>query len=1097
MNLPAFFIRRPVATILLTIGLAIAGLVAFPLLPVAPLPNVDIPTIFVQAQMPGASPETMATSVATPLERHLGTIANVTEMTSRSSQGSTFIVLQFGLSRDINGAARDVEAAINAARADLPAGLRSNPSYRKLNPAAFPVLILSLTSRTLTPGQIYNSASNIIQQKLSQISGIGQVELGGSSLPAVRVDLNPLMLFKYGIGLEDVRAAIASANANAPKGAVAQGTKKFEIYSNDRASRAAQFRNLIIAYRNNAPVRLSDVAHVYDGVEDVHNLGMTNNQPAVLVILFGQPGANIINTVDKVKKELPALAAALPPSVRIHIVSDRTPSIRASLIDVESAMGISVMLVILVVFFFLRNGRAAIIPTVAVPLSLIGTFAVMYAFGFSLDNLSLMALTVATGFVVDDAIVVLENVTRHIEDGMPRFEAAVKGAGEVSFTVLAMSLSLIAVFLPVVLMGGLPGRFFHEFGITLSASILISLVVSLTTTPMLCAWLDLKPGHGSTEGRLGRLAEAIYVKAHRAYERSLGWALRYPGTIMIVLAVTIVLNFYLFVVVPKSFIPSEDTGMIRGGIVADQNISFQLMSKKFRTFMRLIREDKAVAHVTGFIGGGAGPVGGATNTGRVFIQLKPQSERGGLSTNQVAERLRSRLMRVAGARIYLVGASDVRAGGREGNGAYQYTLEADRLSTLNQWLPKITNALKQVPQLQDVNTDHQAGGLQVNVDVNRATASRLGVSLMQIDNTLYDAFGQRPVSTIYQNDNTYHVVMAVEHQFWQSPQMLRDIYISTSGGAISGSAATAAAAGTVVLQGAGSGVSSIASAAVRNAQLNAISTSAQGGISTGSALSTSAEQMVPLATLSHLSYSTAPLQVNHQGPFVATTFSFNLPPHVSLGEATTAIDRTMARLHVPISIHGGFAGTAAEFRSSLGDEPLLLLAAILAVYLVLGILYESYIHPLTILSTLPSAGVGALLALLLFHIDFSLISLIGVLLLIGIVKKNAIMMIDFALVAERELSLSPKEAIYTACLKRFRPILMTTFAAILGAVPLAIGFGTGSELRQPLGVAIVGGLIVSQLLTLYTTPVIYLYLDRFRLWTQRRWAGFYGRFVDA
>ncbi|MDE2462964.1 MAG: efflux RND transporter permease subunit, partial [Alphaproteobacteria bacterium] len=932
MNLPAFFIRRPVATILLTIGLAIAGLAAFPLLPVAPLPDVDIPTIFVQAQMPGASPETMATSVATPLERHLGTIADVTEMTSRSSQGSTFIVLQFGLSRDINGAARDVQAAINAARADLPSGLRSNPTYRKLNPAAFPVLILSLTSKTLTPGQIYNSASNIIQQKLSQISGIGQVELGGSSLPAVRIDLNPLKLFKYGIGLEDVRAAIAGANANAPKGAVVQGADKYEIYTNDRASQADQFRNLIIAYRNNAPVRLSDVAHVYNGVEDIRNLGMTNNEPAVLVILFRQPGANIIKTVDAVKKELPGLKAALPPSVTFHIVSDRTTTIRTSLIDVESAMGISVVLVILVVFFFLRNGRAAIIPTVAVPLSLIGTFAVMYAFGFTLDNLSLMALTVATGFVVDDAIVVLENVARHIEDGMPRFEAALKGAGEVSFTVLSMSLSLIAVFLPVVLMGGLPGRFFHEFGITLSASIVISLVVSLTTTPMLCAWLDMAPGHGASEGRLGRIAEGIYVVAHRAYERSLGWALRYPGTIMIVLAVTIVLNFYLFVVIPKSFMPSEDTGMIEGGIVADQDISFQLMSKKFKTFMKLISEDPAVANVTGFTGG-SGPRGGGTNSGHVFIQLKPLSERHGLSTNAVAQRLRGKLMQVAGARIYLVGASDVRAGGRQGNGAYQYTLEADRLSTLNTWVPRITDALKKVPQLQDVNSDHQAGGLQVNVDVDRTTASRLGVSLSQIDNTLYDAFGQRPVSTIYQNDNTYHVVMAVEPRFWQSPSMLRNIYVSTSGGAISGSASTAAAAGTVVLPGSTSTAASVASDAVRNARLNAISTSAQGGISTGAALSTSVERVVPLAALSHLSYSTAPLSVSHQGPFVATTFSFNLPPHVSLGEATAAINRTMARLHVPISVHGEFAGTAAVFRTSLGDEPLLILSAILAVYL--------------------------------------------------------------------------------------------------------------------------------------------------------------------
>ncbi len=1088
MNLPGIFIRRPVATILLTLGLAISGLAAFPLLAVSPLPDVDLPTIFVMASMPGASPETMASSVATPLERHLGTIADVDEMTSQSSQGSTRIILQFALDRDIDGAARDVQAAINAARADLPAALKRSPTYRKLNPASMPILILAMTSDKLTTGQIYDSASNIVQQKLSQVEGIGQVELGGSSLPAVRVDLNPRALFKYGIGLEDVRAALSAANANAPKGAITVGPRRLQVYTNDQAGDAAEFKSLIVAYRNGAAVRLSDVASVSNGVEDIRNIGMSEGKPAVLVLLFRQPSANIIKTVDGVKAALPGLHKALPASIKLSVVNDRTATIRASLRDVELAMGAAVILVVLVVMFFLRNARAALVPSVTVPLSLIGTFGVMYLFGYTLDNLSLMALTVATGFVVDDAIVVLENVTRHIEAGMPRLEAAMLGAREVGFTVLAMSVSLIAVFLPILLMGGMVGRFFHEFAVVLSTAIIISLLVSLSTTAMMCGHLDLRHAAARQSGRVSRAAEWIFDVALRAYDRSLTWALEVPGTIMLILAITVGLNFYLYAVVPKGFFPAEDTGVVEGGIHADQDISFQLMSQKFKQFVRIIGADPAVENVTGFTGGGGGgPRGGAVNSGHVFMQLKPLAQRHGLSTDLVIERLRGKLQDVAGARIFLHGASDVHAGGREGNGAYQYTLEADTLADLNDWMPRITAALQKVPELEDVNSDREQGGLESRLVIDRDTASRLGVSTSQIDNTLYDAFGQRQVSTIYKNENQYHVVMSVAPQFWQSPETLRDIYVSTSGGALSGTQASGAVAGTTSLPGAAAlSASAIAGDALRNARLNAIASSG-GSASTGAAVSVSQERMLPLAAFARFSTAITPLSVNHQGPFIASTFSFNLSPGTSLGQATSAIQRTMAALHVPVSIHGEFAGTAQIFRQSMGDEPLLILGALMTVYLVLGILYESYIHPLTILSTLPSAGVGALLALMMTGMEFSLIAMIGVLLLIGIVKKNAIMMIDFALEAERTHGLSPREAIHKACMMRFRPIMMTTFAAILGALPLAIGLGTGSEMRQPLGVSIVGGLLVSQLLTLYTTPIIYLYLDRFRLRARRRW----------
>ncbi|HEX3663901.1 MAG TPA: efflux RND transporter permease subunit [Rhizomicrobium sp.] len=1092
MNISALFIGRPVATMLLTIGLALAGGVAFFLLPVAPLPNVDIPTIFVSAQMPGASPETMATSVATPLERHLGSIADVTEMTSSSSVGSSRVVLQFGIDRDIDGAARDVEAAINAARVDLPTSLRSNPTYRKFNPADAPILILALTSRTLSTGQIYDAASIVLQQKLSQVDGVGQVQIGGSSLPAVRVDLNPLALFKYGIGLEDVRAALSAANANAPKGAISQGALKYQLYTNDQSATAAQFRPLVIAYRNGAAVRLADVARVYDGVEDIRNIGLTNGVPAILVILYRQPGANMIETVDRVRAALPALQAALPPSIQLIVANDRTTSIRTSLRDVERTMMLSIALVVLVVFLFLRNGRAAMIPSIAVPLSLIGTFGVMYLMGFSLDNLSLMALTVATGFVVDDAIVVLENVSRHIEAGMPRAQAIRQGAREVGFTVISMSLSLIAVFLPILLMGGIVGRFFFEFAMTLSIAIMVSLVVSLTTTPMLCRYL---PRHDEAEQRQGRIlwmAESAFEGMRRAYERALIWSLRNPGTVMFVLAVTIFLNFYLFTIIPKGFLPDEDTGEMFGKIVADQSISFQLMEKKFDQFVTTIARDPAIQNVTGFTGGGSGggPGGSAVNSGSVFVQLKPASERN-VTTDQAVARLSKKLNRLAGADLRLQNAGSFRVGGRQGAGAYQYTLEADTLDELRQWVPRITQALQAVPELADVNSDEDPAALEANLTIDRATAAKLGLTTSQIDSTLYDAFGQRQVSTIYNDLNQYQVVMGVAPEFWQSPASLDDIYISTSAGTASGTQSSGAVSGTVQLTTATAPTAAqVAADVVRNQALNALTNSGRGSASTGAAVSTSQETMVPLSAFSSFNRGNTPLSVNHQGPFVATTFSFNLTEHESLESAVDAIQKTMLQLHVPASIHGGFAGNALVYQNSMSDEPLLILAAIVAVYIVLGILYESYVHPLTILSTLPSAGVGALLALLITKTDFTLMALIGVLLLIGIVKKNAIMMIDFALETERNEGLSSRDAIHKACLMRFRPIMMTTFAAILGSLPLALGMGSGFS--QSLGISIVGGLLVSQLLTLFTTPIVYLYLDRFRLRCRRTWQRWTG-----
>ena len=1096
MTFSEVFIKRPIATTLLTMGLALTGITAYFLLPVEPLPSVDVPVIAVSAVMAGASPETMSTSVATPLERHLGVIADVDEMTSSSSVGTTRITLQFTSSRNIDGAARDVQAAINAARADLPAALRSNPTYRKFNPADQPVLILSLTSQTLTPGQIYDSASNILQQKLSTVDGIGQVQISGGSLPAVRVELNPRALFKYGIGLEDARAALSAANANAPKGAIEEGSRRYQVYVNDTATTADQYRTLVIAYRNGAPVRLSDVADVSDSVEDVRNIGMSNNKPAVLVILFRSPGANIVQTVANVKAVLPQLRAALPPTVDLAIAIDRTSTIRDSLRDVQRSMLISILLVMFVVYFFLRDGKAAIIPSVAVPLSLIGTFAAMYMLGYSLNNLSLMALTVATGFVVDDAIVVLENITRHVEQGMTRLEATLIGTREVAFTVLAMSLSLVAVFLPILLMGGIIGRFFSQFATVLTIAIAISLIVSLTTTPMLCALLDLHD-RDRKYGFLLRWSERGFTAGRRFYGKTLEWSLKNPGTILLILVVAIILNFYLYVIVPKGFFPSEDTGQVFGGIRAGPTISFQAMKQKFEAFMRILSEDPAVESVTGSTGaGGGGPRGGATNTGNVFIQLKPLAERGGLSTDDVIQRVRDKLGNVTGARLFLMAGQDVRVGGRQGNGSYQYTITADTLEDLEKWMPKITDALQNVNELQDVNSDRGDQGLEVELKIDRATAQRLGITASQIDNTLYDAFGQRQVSTIYNELNQYHVVMEVAPQFWQSPETLKEIYISTSGGSISGTQATGAVAGTTVISPAtAASAADVAADVVRNQQQNALLNSGRGGASTGSAVSTRVATMVPLSAVASDGPGTAPLSINHQGPFVVTTFSFNLPPNVSLNDATTAIQRTMATIKTPASIQGVFAGTAKIFQESLSNQPVLILTAILTIYIVLGILYESYVIPLTILSTLPSAGVGALLALLIFKTELSLIAMIGIILLIGIVKKNAIMMIDFAMSAERNEGLNARDAIYKACMMRFRPIMMTTFAAILGAMPLAFGFGTGAELRQPLGISIVGGLVVSQILTLYTTPVIHLYLDGWRNRRKAAWDRFYTGFM--
>ena len=1018
MSLTELFIRRPVATTLLALGMTLAGAVGFKLLPVAPLPQVDFPTIAVQAQLPGASPEVMAATVATPLERALGRIAGVTEMTSSSALGSTRITLQFDLDRDINGAARDVQAAINAARSQLPTSLPNNPTYRKMNPADAPIMILALTSETMTQGQMYDAASTVLAQKLSQVSGVGQVTVGGSSLPAVRVELNPTALNKYGIGLDTVRTALAAANANRPKGSVEDGDRHWQIYADDQAKKADQYLPLIVAYRNGAAVRLSDVADVVDSVEDLRNAGSANGKPSVLIIIYRQPGANIIETADAVRDLLPMLRASIPSAIDLSVVLERTSTIRASLHEVERTLAISVGLVILVVFLFLRNARAALIPSVAVPVSLIATFGVMYLCGYSLDNLSLMALTIATGFVVDDAIVVLENVSRYIEKGMPPYEAAIRGAREVSFTVLSMSLSLVAVFIPILLMGGIVGRLFREFAVVLSVAIMVSLLVSLTMTPMMCSRL-LKPKSEHPPGRFARASEAAFEWVLGRYRTSLTWALRHSLFMMLLLAATVCLNVYLYVIVPKGFFPQQDTGRMIGSIQADQGISFQAMRGKLSGFIQIVRSDPAVESVVGFTGGSR------RNSGFMFISLKPLAERK-VSAAQVVARLRPKLARVPGANLFLVPVQDIRIGGRQSNAEYQFTLQADELADLRTWAPRVRRALAQEPKLADVNSDQQEKGLQTTLVIDRSTAARLGITAKMIDATLHNAFGQAQVSTIYSSLNQYHVVMEVAPQYWQSPEALKGVYIVAPGGA-----------------------------------------------------------QVPLSAISYYEQTTGPLAVNHQGQFAAETISFNLPLGVSLGDAVTAINDAMARIGTPTSIHGSFQGTARRFQASLDSQPWLILAALVTVYIVLGILYESYVHPITILSTLPSAGVGAILALMLFHNEFTIIALIGVILLIGIVKKNAIMMVDFALDAERKHGARPEEAIFEACMLRFRPIIMTTLAAMLGALPLAIGGGYGAELRHPLGISIVGGLIVSQLLTLYTTPVIYLYLDRFRLWCKR------------
>jgi multidrug efflux pump len=1020
MNLSAPFITRPVATTLLTVGLALSGAIGFRLLPVAALPQVDFPTIQVSAGLPGASPETMATSVATPLERQFGRIAGVTEMTSTSYLGSTSVVLQFDLDRNIDGAARDVQAAINAARGDLPTTLPANPTYRKVNPGDAPILIFALTSDTMGTGRLYDVASTVLQQELSTVEGVGQVVVGGSSLPAVRVDLDPGALTRYGLGLEDVRATLASATMRRPKGALADGDRTLQVETDDQLTGAEQYRPLVIASDRGSALRLGDVATVTDDVEDVRTAGFANGKPAVLVILFRSPNANIIETVDRVRTLIPRLRSSVPAAMDLSVVLDRTPPIRASLRDVELTLVASVVLVTLVVFAFLRNVRAALVPTVAVPVSLIGTFGVMYLCGYSLDNLSLMALTVATGFVVDDAIVVLENVSRYVEEGMPARAAALRGAREIGFTVVSMSVSLVAVFIPLLLMGGVVGRLFREFAVTLSVAVGISLVVSLTTTAMMCGAV-LRPHAGEGGGRLSRAAARALAGMTRGYERSLEWALARPRTILALTLATVALNVGLFTVVPKGFFPQQDAGRLTGSTVAAQDISFQAMRVKLAAIVDVIRADPAVDGVIAFTGGGGGG-GGAKNTARMFVTLKPRDERG-LSADEVIGRLRPRLTTIPGAPTFLQPVQDLRIGGRPSSSQYQYTLQGEQLRELAVWAPRLVEKLRGVPGLADVTSDQQDRGLEATLAIDRTTAARLDVAPALIDDTLYDAFGQRQVAITYTPQNQYHVVMEVAPRFWQRPETLRELFVRSTSGA-----------------------------------------------------------QVPLGAVTRFATDATTLAVNHQAQFPSVTISFNLVPGTSLGQAVESVEAAARQIGLPATIHGSFQGTAQAFQASVANEPMLVLAALVTVYIVLGMLYESYVHPITILSTLPSAGVGALLALLAFRVDLSVIALIGILLLIGIVKKNAILIIDFALEAERAHGKTPEAAIAEACRLRFRPIMMTTMAALFGALPLAVAGGTGSEFRRPLGLAIVGGLIVSQALTLYTTPVVYLALDRFRLW---------------
>ena len=1049
MNLSRPFVERPIATILLTIGIALAGIAAFFALPVSPLPKVDFPVISVSASLAGASPDTMASSIATPLERRLGTIAGVNEMTSTSSTGSARVTLQFDLNRDINGAAREVQAAINAARVDLPATLRSNPTYRKINPASSPVIILALTSKTKTPGQIYDAVSNIVSQRLSQVQGVGDVEIGGGSLPAVRVELLPFALNRYGISTEDVRAAIQAGNANRPKGAIEGEGRRLQIYTPQPARRAAEYRTMIVAWRNGAAVRLADVANVVDGVENRRTLGLFNGEPAIIVLVTRQPSANIIETVDRVRDLIPELRAQLPQDIEVQVASDSTNSIRSSLHEIELTLMVSIVLVVLVVGLFLRKARATVVPAVATVVSLLGTFGVMYLLDFSLNNLSLMALTVATGFVVDDAIVVLENTMRHIEAGMDRVEAALQGAREVGFTVLSISLSLVAVFIPLLFMDGQVGRLFREFAVTLSAAVLISLVISLTTTPMMCALL-LRPEarEGAAPARRAawpvRWAERGYDALLRVYARSLDWALASKALVMLILLAVIGLNVYLFAKVPKGFFPQQDNGQLNGGLRADQSISSAALGEKLKQAVDIIRADPAVDTVVGFSGGSR--AGG----GFMFVNLKPLAERK-VASDVVINRLRPQLNRLTGLRVFLGQVQDLRGGSRSSNSTYDYTLKGDNINDLRTWSGKLIERLKQESALTDIDGDQSDNGVETFVTVDRESASRLGVTSSAIDSALYNAFGQRSVATIYDELNQYAVIMEWAPRFMQGPPALKDLYVPAS---------AAAASGTTVL-----------------------TTSANPGLrgaSTGAPLSTTPTTMVPLSAIATLSERAIPTSISHEGGELSSTISFSLAPGVALGDAQRIVAQASADIAMPINVRGSFGGSAGVFQQSQNQQWLLIVAALVVIYIVLGVLYESLIHPITVLTTLPSAGVGAVLALLLFRMDFSLIALIGVFLLIGIVKKNAILIIDFALDAERARGLTATEAVREACLLRFRPILMTTLAAALGALPLAIGFGQGSELRQPLGVAIVGGLIASQLLTLLTTPVVYVLMDKLR-----------------
>jgi len=1199
MNISAPFIRRPIATVLLTAAVALAGLVAFLQLPTAPLPQVDFPTINVSATLPGASPDIMASAVAAPLERQFAHIAGVTEMTSASYLGTTTITLQFDLGRNIDGAARDVQAAINAARANLPSNLPQNPTYRKVNPADAPILIVALTSDVYSRGQLYDAASTIIQQRLLQIEGVGQVNIGGGALPGVRVEINPTQLNNTGLSLEDVRTMLSQQNANMPKGQLSDERTTADILANDQLLKAKEYAPLIVAYRNGAPVRLSDIASVRDSVENIRAAGYLNGKPAIPVVIFRQPGANIIQTVDRVRAALPSLKASIPAAINMQIVLDRTTTIRASVFEVERTLVIAIMLVVLVVFVFLRSGRATLIPAVVVPTSLIATFGVMYLFGYSLDNLSLMALTISTGFVVDDAIVVIENVSRYLEQGMQPMQAALKGAREVGFTVLSISISLVAVFTPILLMGGIVGRLFREFAVTLSTAILVSLVISLTTTPMMCARLlrptraskkpnDVAAANTATQrlgysGRIAQLGENAFAWMSESYRRSLQIVLRHPAITLAVLIATIAATGYLFVTVPKGFFPLQDNGTVFGGMQGSQDASFQAMQQAALRVNDTIKIDPAVSSVVTFVGGN-----GATNSGFVYVALKPLEERK-ISSSQVINRLRPKLAGVPGAMTFLQAGQDLRIGGRQSNAQYQYTIQSENLSDLVKWGPIVLAEMRKLAGFTDVNSDQQNAGLQASLSYDRQTAARLGISAQILDDTLYDAFGQRQVSTMFTSLNQYHVVMEVDPQFWQDPEGLNAIYIrpassptptpiAAPGSSQLGSALTvgttsssptssqpalvaiptptpspgtladpnalllaspaptaspgvlsavvSSTTSTPISTATPSTITASSTTAVTTLQVspsiaiatpastpaslqlipiptpfatpaiaitssspvaNAVASSSGAGAS--SSPGPTPAPVVPLSAVASYEPTTAPIAVNHQGQFPSVTISFNLAGGMALGNAVTAIQQMQQRIGMPSAVHGSFSGTAEAFQASLAGEPFLILAALIAVYIVLGILYESYIHPITILSTLPSASVGALLALMLFHTDLSVIAIIGLLLLIGIVKKNAILMVDFALEAERAENMRPREAIYQACLLRFRPILMTTTAALFGALPLIMSSGMGAELRRPLGIAIVGGLIFSQVLTLYTTPVVYLYFDRLRGWWASRRAA--------